>query len=662
MRLEEITHPGEIRTDVLSQGYVIAGRYEIQKLLGTGGMGSVYLVADRILGEEQVAIKILHKQFAFEQKYTQRFLREVQLMRRVNHKNVVRTFDVGADGDLVYFTMEYVHGQSLLDLITTRTFPKNQLLSTIIQLCEGLEAIHNANIIHRDLKPGNIIILEDGTIKITDFGVARPETSELTAHNEVIGSSPYIAPEVWLGDKLTNAVDLYSFGVILYELNTGVLPFDAESPALLMRMHLDRAPVPPKELNKTVPSWLNRLILKLLEKSPLARPRDAREIIDYTLSNIDPRIEDSSTKSFLASYASAPSVSNTFIARLEELSQRATDKSATSSHKRDTKRMISKMSSWALRIPSRSHAMSRLVDHVDHAQIYEVTVAIIKKIASYIGSRFGTALLVLGVSALVLVGVSYLFNFLPLLSSFAYHEYDSKLGYMAKHLQWPALFKVGVPYAAFLILTLCVPSLLIGALCGSLKAVLKVAYSTAFFHAAAGSLLFLNHLFPAMTDPDRFNVGMIISAGAAAGRQLAEISLLSPLISNYETNDFMNAIALNQTQMEPLTNSVFLSTVMLIYIAFLVYNARVSLSYSTRKPELIYLILTTGLLALLLIEPLGGFLNILGDAQHIQTFEFLHYKFSISTRALHSMGINWAFVYCAIAIIMPFIGGVKSTK
>ncbi len=310
-------------SDTIGPGYVIADRYVIDRELGTGGMGSVYLATDRLLGEEKVAVKVLHGEFVHEQKYTQRFLREVQLMRKLNHKNVVRTFDVGADKDLVYFTMEFVPGLSLADLINRRAVPKERLSQMIIEICEGLEAVHSANIIHRDLKPGNIIVTDSGSIKITDFGVARPERSNLTAHNEIIGSATYMAPEIWLGTEITASVDLYSLGIILYELVVGYAPYDADSPGMLMRMHLDRAPEPPKKVVSGLPLWLNKLILNLLEKSPADRPKNARDIIEYVKSS-GLRESEENFDVGAQSTEKTPVVSDSFISTLEALSVQAT--------------------------------------------------------------------------------------------------------------------------------------------------------------------------------------------------------------------------------------------------------------------------------------------------------------------------------------------------
>ena len=150
-----------------------------------------------------------------------------------------------------------------------------------MQICEALTAIHEAGILHRDLKPGNIILLDDGTVRITDFGVARPQVSHLTNHNEILGSVCYIAPEIWLGFQPTPAVDLYSLGIVMYEMATNRVPFDGGTAAELMRLHLDQLPVPPKEHNPSLPVWLNKLILNLLEKEPAKRFSSAKQVTDH---------------------------------------------------------------------------------------------------------------------------------------------------------------------------------------------------------------------------------------------------------------------------------------------------------------------------------------------------------------------------------------------
>jgi len=308
----------EVQT--LPAGYSVANRYKIQSVVGVGGMGVVYLAKDQVLGGEGVALKVLHRDYARKHKYMQRFLREVQLMHRVNHPNVVRTFDVGADGDLVYFTMEYVPGRSLQDLLDSGQFSPQQAISILAQICDGLDAIHKEAIVHRDLKPGNVIIVPKSEVKIADFGLARPEVSSLTSHNEVIGSAAYMAPEIWLGKEVTPAIDIYSLGVLAYELVTGVLPYDSDTPATMMRMHLDNEPVPPIELNEHTPLWLSKLILRLLAKNPADRPDNAAEIGDYIARHagaalVRPAHEGTTTENI------APTIDTTFIEQLEDKSQ-----------------------------------------------------------------------------------------------------------------------------------------------------------------------------------------------------------------------------------------------------------------------------------------------------------------------------------------------------
>ncbi len=310
--------------EALPPGTVIAGRYEIERLLGVGAMGSVYLARDSVLENEQVAVKVLHAEFSHSPNYSQRFLREVQIMRRISHPNVVRTFDVGSDRDIVYFTMEYIGGQSLDKFIGEQYFSYEEIQDLIEQICEALNAIHTNNIVHRDLKPENIIINDEKLVKITDFGVARPEVSKLTQQHEVVGSAGYMAPEVWLGKRPKPSVDLYSLGVVIYELVSGQLPFDAESPGVLMRLHLDRQPEPLKNLKPDVPVWLNRLVMRLLAKSAQERPKSALEIIDYLKTHGVSSSENAASPDLVENVATE---STAFLEQLERMSQTASEQS-----------------------------------------------------------------------------------------------------------------------------------------------------------------------------------------------------------------------------------------------------------------------------------------------------------------------------------------------
>lgn len=264
----------------LNSAIPFAGRYILKQLLGTGGMGSVYLASDSLLGDEPIAIKVLHVELCKNEKHTQRFLREVKLTRKVTHPNVVRTFDAGEENGRLFFTMEYARGVTLKERLQNQEPLEAYLTAVIIrEVCKGLQAIHDAEIIHRDLKPGNIILTSDDSVKITDFGVAKPGVSDLTGHNEIIGSIPYMAPEVWVGKNVGPQADIYALGVVAYEMLTGVLPFDGDSPAELMCKHLDQKPVSPRDLNEQIPAWLDELVLRMLQKEQTLRPDGASAIV-----------------------------------------------------------------------------------------------------------------------------------------------------------------------------------------------------------------------------------------------------------------------------------------------------------------------------------------------------------------------------------------------
>lgn len=263
----------------LREGDLFAGRYRLLRRLGRGGMGAVYLVEDSMLGGEQVALKLLHEELCKNEKHTQRFLREVRLTRKVTHPSVVRTFDAGNHDGRLFFTMEYAQGQTLKEQLLGGPIEPAQVAKIIREICKGLYAIHAAEIVHRDLKPGNVIMTPDGFIKITDFGIAKPGSSDLTSHNEVIGSIPYMAPEVWVGRGVGTQADIYSLGIVAYEMLVGTVPFEGDSPAELMCKHLESKPIPLTELSAVIPNWLADLVLRMLEKEPSDRPQGAEEIV-----------------------------------------------------------------------------------------------------------------------------------------------------------------------------------------------------------------------------------------------------------------------------------------------------------------------------------------------------------------------------------------------
>ncbi len=281
----------------LHTGELFANRYRLGKLLGKGGMGQVFLAFDTMLGDERIALKILHSSLVRDEKHTKRFLREVTLTRKVTHPNVVRTFDVGAaSAGNLFLTMEYVEGLTLRQRMQQGVVEPLECARIIMEIARGLAAVHEQEIVHRDLKPGNVMLLENGGVKIADFGVARPESSDITAHDEVVGSTPYMSPEIWLGKKIGPASDLYALGIIAYEIVTAHLPFDGDSPAEVMCKHLESNPYPPQEVVGGIPIWFNTLILKMLAKDPIRRPSSATEVANIIQENLIER-RDTTTSS-----------------------------------------------------------------------------------------------------------------------------------------------------------------------------------------------------------------------------------------------------------------------------------------------------------------------------------------------------------------------------
>lgn len=272
-------------------GQLFAGRYIVHKLLGDGGMGKVYLVSDTLLGNEEIALKILHHDLCRDEKQTKRFLREVQLTRKVSHPNIVRTFDVGTCNGALYFTMEYAPGLTLKDKLAGGALGYQETALLLAQICRGLSAIHELGIIHRDLKPGNVIVSPQGQVKITDFGVARTSLSDVTAHNEVVGSVAYMSPEVWTGKDIGPSADIYSLGVLAYEAVTGALPFEASTAAELMFKHLELKPASPLEKAPRLPFWFVALVMRMLQKTPQQRPQSATEIADQIDQKLAAEIE-----------------------------------------------------------------------------------------------------------------------------------------------------------------------------------------------------------------------------------------------------------------------------------------------------------------------------------------------------------------------------------
>lgn len=264
-------------------GEVFDGRYDIKGVLGVGGMGVVYRAWDREL-KEPVAIKtLLADTIRTEPSALERFKQEIKLARRIAHRNVVRTYDLGEVGGLYYITMEFVEGQSLKHVIVARgSLPVSVVLTVGKQLCRALQVAHEEGIIHRDIKPQNLILDPSGTLKVMDFGIARlaARSEGMTQAGMAIGTPEYMAPEQLLGLDVDFRADLYATGAVLFECLTGRTPFVAVTPVAMVAKQLEEQPPAPSALNAAVPKVLSDLILRTLSKDRADRPASAAALHD----------------------------------------------------------------------------------------------------------------------------------------------------------------------------------------------------------------------------------------------------------------------------------------------------------------------------------------------------------------------------------------------
>jgi serine/threonine protein kinase len=271
----------------LTIGSTFAERYQIIEELGIGGMGKVYKVFDKEMGEK-VVLKLLKPEIAADEKVIERFRNEVKLARKITHKNVCRMYDFNKEKDIPYITMEYISGEDLKSTIK-RVGALNASKAIFIakQICEGLAEAHRLIVIHRDLKPQNIMIDKQGNSHIMDFGIARsPMTDGLTTSGMMVGSPYYVSPEQVQGKEVDERSDIYSLGVILYEMVTGDPPFTGEIPIAVAYKHTTEKPKNPREVNDQVPEELGRVILKCLEKDMAKRYQSVQELYQE-LENIE---------------------------------------------------------------------------------------------------------------------------------------------------------------------------------------------------------------------------------------------------------------------------------------------------------------------------------------------------------------------------------------
>ncbi|MEV3929176.1 MULTISPECIES: protein kinase [unclassified Streptomyces] len=263
-------------------GSVAGGRYQLRDLLGEGGMASVYLAYDTAL-DRQVAIKTLHTELGREQSFRERFRREAQAVAKLQHTNIVSVFDTGEDelgGALMpYIVMEYVEGQPLgsvlqSDIQQYGAMPADKALKVTADVLAALETSHEMGLVHRDIKPGNVMMTRRGVVKVMDFGIARAMQSGVTSMTQtgmVVGTPQYLSPEQALGRGVDARSDLYSVGIMLFQLLTGRIPFDADSPLAIAYAHVQEEPVAPSSVNRSITPAMDALVARALKKNPNER-------------------------------------------------------------------------------------------------------------------------------------------------------------------------------------------------------------------------------------------------------------------------------------------------------------------------------------------------------------------------------------------------------
>ena len=264
-------------------GEILGNRYELIEKIGEGGMAIVYKARDNKLSR-LVAVKILKKEFANNKDISDKFKKEATAVANFSDANIVNVLDVGheEEGNIDYFVMEYVNGKTLKELIVEKgKLNYSVAISISIQIAKALECAHKNNIIHRDVKPQNILVTESGIVKVTDFGIAKSSTSAtITNTTTIMGSAHYLSPEQAKGTFIDSRSDIYSLGIVLYEMVTGVLPFDGESPVTIALKHIQAEPTEPKKYNPSIPESLNNLIIKSMSKESTNRYQSCRELIN----------------------------------------------------------------------------------------------------------------------------------------------------------------------------------------------------------------------------------------------------------------------------------------------------------------------------------------------------------------------------------------------
>jgi serine/threonine protein kinase len=276
----DLTKTLETSNEEFSPGYVFAHKYRIIEELGRGGMGKVYRVFDREV-EEYVALKLIKPEIASDKNTIRRFRNELKVARKISHKNVCRMFDLNREGETCFITMEYVSGEDLKSSLRRMgVLSVEKAVFIAGQVCEGLAEAHRLGVVHRDLKPQNIMIDREGNARIMDFGIARSlETKGVTDSGSLIGTPEYMSPEQVEGREVDPRSDIYSLGVILYEMVTGRVPFEGNTPMSVALKHVTAAPIEPRSVNERIPEEISRVILKCMAKERRDRFQTVEELV-----------------------------------------------------------------------------------------------------------------------------------------------------------------------------------------------------------------------------------------------------------------------------------------------------------------------------------------------------------------------------------------------
>ncbi|KEH91989.1 Stk1 family PASTA domain-containing Ser/Thr kinase [Clostridium botulinum] len=261
-------------------GTILGNRYELLQKIGEGGMAEVYKAKCHLLNRF-VAVKVLKSQYSDDIEFVNKFKQEASSAASLSHNNIVGIYDIGSENNINYIVMEYIDGKTLKQIINENgSLGFNASIDIAIQIAKALECAHNNNIIHRDVKPHNILVTRDRNIKVTDFGIAKATSSvTITNSDKIIGSAHYISPEQAKGRFVDCKTDIYSLGIILYEMVTGKVPYDGESPVSVALKHVQEELIPPIKVNPNIPESLNKLILKAVEKEPYKRYQSAHDMI-----------------------------------------------------------------------------------------------------------------------------------------------------------------------------------------------------------------------------------------------------------------------------------------------------------------------------------------------------------------------------------------------